>query len=86
MPTTLEKPISTSADDIPQALKDFVHENIQLMDEKQLRAWKRESEKIMRQAKRQVTVASVATAARAATLRVVRIVVGGTRRAKSGVR
>jgi len=58
MTTTLEKPVSTSAGDIPEALKDFVHQSVQSMDEKQLRAWKRESKKIMRKAKRRAAAAA----------------------------
>jgi hypothetical protein len=55
----MEKPVSTSAHDIPQVLTDFVHESIQSMDERQLRSWKRESNKIMRKAKRRVAAAAL---------------------------
>ncbi len=48
----MEKPISTSTGDIPEALKDFVHQSVQSMDEKKLRTWKRDSNKIIRKAKR----------------------------------
>jgi hypothetical protein len=86
MTTTLEKPISTSTEYLPQAIVDFVHESIQSMDEKQLRAWKRESAKIMRKAKHQVAAASPATASRPPVRRAVRPSAVETRRVKSGVR
>ena len=59
MTTLMEKPVSTSAHDIPQVLTDFVHDSIQSMDERQLRSWKRESNKIMRKAKRRVAAAAL---------------------------
>jgi hypothetical protein len=49
MTTILEKPVSTS--DLPKALTDFVHNSVQSMDKKKLRAWKHKSEQIMSEAK-----------------------------------
>lgn len=51
MTTTLEKPVSTSKDELPSAVTDFVHKGIEAKTAKQLRAWKRESEKIMKNAR-----------------------------------
>lgn len=54
MTVTLEKSASTSNKGLPAEVEDFVHKSIQSMDEKQLRAWKRESKKIMKKARRRV--------------------------------
>ena len=75
MTTTMEEPVSTSSGDLPKAITDFVHVSIQAMDERQLDAWKRESEKIMRRARRHSGVSLA-----------VRPVADETLRTKSGVR
>jgi hypothetical protein len=59
MTIMIENPVSTSRNDLPEALTYFVHESIQLMDEKELKEWKRKSEKIMREARRRVSARPV---------------------------
>jgi hypothetical protein len=46
MTTAMEKPVSTSAA-LPKELEDLIDASIDAMDDKQLRAWQRDSEKIM---------------------------------------
>jgi hypothetical protein len=52
MATTLEKTTSCPDSDLPETVKKFVHENVQSMGKKELKAWQRESKRIMREATR----------------------------------
>jgi hypothetical protein len=52
MPTTLEKSNPCLESDLPETVKNFVHENVQAMGKKELKAWRRESKKIMKEATR----------------------------------
>jgi hypothetical protein len=47
----LERANSASKDALPDVVREFVHESIQRMSEKELRAWKKKSAKLMRKAK-----------------------------------
>lgn len=48
---TSEKSVSSSKDELPKALTEFVHARISSMSGKELRMWKRDSKKIMRKAR-----------------------------------
>jgi hypothetical protein len=48
---TQEKATSCPESDLPETIIEFVHKGIQQMSEKELRAWKKRSEKIMRKAR-----------------------------------
>lgn len=52
MTTLIEKTAPASRSGLPKALEEFVHDSIQSMNKKELRALKRDSAKIMRKAKR----------------------------------
>jgi hypothetical protein len=52
MPTTLEKSNPCLESDLPETVKNFVHENVQAMGKKELKAWRRESKKIMKATRR----------------------------------
>ncbi len=47
----LERANSVSKDAPPDVVREFVHESIQRMSEKELHAWKKKSSKLMRKAK-----------------------------------
>lgn len=53
MPSIAEKPIpaSTQSRDLPESIKNFVHESVQSMGKKRLRTWKKKSSEIMRKIK-----------------------------------
>lgn len=54
MTPVAEKPISTSCDlgdDLPESVKEFVHRNIQGMNQRELRGWKKRSSQLMRRFK-----------------------------------
>jgi hypothetical protein len=55
MPTTLEKPISTSTE-MPNDLEKRVHARIKSMSKKELRAWKKDSQKIIESARQRAGV------------------------------
>ncbi len=52
MATTLEKATSCPECDLPEVVERFVHENVQSMGQKELKAWRRESKRIMKEATR----------------------------------
>ena len=63
MAITLRKPVEVkSKTKLPAVLEAFLDKSIESMDQQQLSAWREESAKIMRKAKRRVAAEKLASA------------------------